>query len=266
MHTENSPEKPALEVQGLQIGYPGANPPLSLCGTLEFDLPEGVLTAVIGVNGVGKSTLLRTLGGLQPAISGRIRIGGQPASGIPAASRARLQSIVLTEPPASRNLTVAELVALGRHPYTNWLGKLSPEDSRITGEAIRRMELEALRDRPCHTLSDGQLQRVLIARALAQDTPLILLDEPTTHLDLYHKVRILKGLRSIAHETRKTILFTTHEIDLAIQLCDRMLILQQAESVFGEPCELIRVGAFEELFPEDTVIFDPDSGVFRINK
>lgn len=258
--------KPILEARGLRIGYPGATPPLSLCGELNFGLSAGVLVAVVGINGVGKSTLLRTLGGMQPELSGEIQIMGEPAGKLSALRRARLQSLVLTEPPASRNLTVAELVALGRHPYTNWIGQHSGEDRACIEKALERMELVNLRDRPCHTLSDGQLQRVQIARALAQDTPLILLDEPTTHLDLYHKVHILKGLRTIAQDTRKTVLFTTHEIDLAIQLCDRILILHRDHSVFGDPCQLIDQGAFETLFPEDTVRFDRQSGAFRIAK
>lgn len=257
---------PILEANGLRIGYPGAKPPLALCGELNFALPTGLLAAVVGINGVGKSTLLRTLGGMQPELSGEIKIGGGPAGRLSALRRARLQSLVLTDPPASRNLTVAELVALGRHPYTNWIGQQSEQDRACIEKSLQRMELENLRDRPCHTLSDGQLQRVQIARALAQDTPLILLDEPTTHLDLYHKVHILKGLRDIAHDTQKTVLFTTHEIDLAIQLCDRILILHRDHSVFGDPCQLIDQGAFETLFPEETVLFDRESGAFRIAK
>lgn len=261
-----SRETPALEVRGLKIGYPLASPPVALCGTLGFALPKGMLTAIIGINGVGKSTLLRTLAGMQPALEGSIGLLGTDSEHLGASERARLQSIVLTDPPASRNLTVMELVSLGRHPYTNWLGKLTPGDLSHISDAIQRMELTGLRDRPCHTLSDGQLQRVQIARALAQDTPLILLDEPTTHLDLYHKVRILKGLRSIAHETGKSVLLTTHEIDLAIQLSDRMLILREDGGVFGDPCELIEAGAFRALFPEETVRFDDSAGVFRVNK
>ena len=264
--TNGQAADPILEATGLRIGYPGAKPPLSLCGELNFGLPSGLLAAGAGINGVGKSTLLRTLGGMQPELSGEIRIGGKPAAKLPAQRRARLQSLVLTEPPASRNLTVTELVALGRHPYTNWIGQHTGEDRECIEKALQRMELGNLRERPCHTLSDGQLQRVQIARALAQDTPLILLDEPTTHLDLYHKVQILKGLRAIAHDTGKTVLFTTHEIDLAIQLCDRILILHRDRSVFGDPCQLIEQGAFEKLFPEETVRFDRESGAFRIAK
>ena len=163
-------------------------------------------------------------------------------------------------------MTVQELITLGRQPYTNWLGNLSHDDVLKINEAIQMLELASLKDKKCYELSDGQLQRVLIARALAQDTDIILLDEPTTHLDLYHKVQIFKLLKSIAHETQKTILFTSHEIDMAIQLCDKILILDGASNPFEEPCVLIEKKAFDSLFPSDTIIFDKQTGAFKIQK
>ncbi len=257
---------PALHTRDLRIGYGRGRDPLVLTDGLSFALPEGSLTAVVGINGVGKSTLLRTLAGMQPALGGSIFIGEVPLTDMPPSKRAEGLSVVLTEPPASRNLTVRELVSLGRHPYTNWLGQLGETDRTAIAGALERMELHTLSDRPCHTLSDGQLQRALIARALAQDTTLMLLDEPTTHLDLYHKVKILKGLQAIAHETGKTIIFTTHEIDLAIQLCDYLLVLRDRDAAFGSPCQLIEAGAFGSLFPQDTIWFDPSIGRFQVNK
>lgn len=263
---DSTPISHALHTRDLRIGYGAKKEPLVLTEGLSLALPEGSLTAVVGVNGVGKSTLLRTLAGMQPALGGRVFIGGSALSEMAPSKRAEALSVVLTEPPASRNLTVRELVGLGRHPYTNWLGQLADTDREAIAKALERMELEALSDRPCHTLSDGQLQRALIARALAQDTPLMLLDEPTTHLDLYHKVKILKGLQAIAHQTGTTIIFTTHEIDLAIQLCDYLLVLRNRQSAFGSPCQLIEAGAFGSLFPEDTIRFDPNIGRFQVNK
>ena len=222
--------------------------------------------AIVGVNGIGKSTLLRTLGKVQPKLSGKITINGKSLEDHKPLQLASELSVVLTEPIASRNMTVLELVALGRSPYTNWLGTLSAHDKSKIESAIRQMELGKLQNKKCHELSDGQLQRVMIARALAQDTSVILLDEPTTHLDLYHKVQILKLLKSIAHETCKTIVFTTHEIEMAIQICDKILILDGDDNLFGEPCELIEKKAFEKLFPADTVSFDSKTGAFRIQK
>lgn len=264
--SDSLPIPHALHTRDLRIGYGGSKAPLVLTEGLSFALPEASLTAVVGVNGVGKSTLLRTLAGMQPALGGSVHIRNEALSGMPPAKRAEWLSVVLTEPPASRNLTVRELVSLGRHPYTNWLGQMGEKDREAIAQALERMELQDLAHRACHTLSDGQLQRALIARALAQDTALMLLDEPTTHLDLYHKVKILKGLQAIAHETGKTIIFTTHEIDLAIQLCDHLLVLRNRESAFGSPCELIEGGAFTSLFPEDTIRFDPKIGRFQVNK
>lgn len=157
-------------------------------------------------------------------------------------------------------------MALGRQPYTNWFGKLAEEDIAIINNSIALLELHPFLNKKCFQLSDGQLQRVLIARALIQDTDIILLDEPTTHLDLYHKVQILKLLKSIAHETNKTILFTSHEIELAIQLCDKMLILDGITNAFDEPCNLIANNNFDSLFPTDTISFDPNTGSFRIKE
>lgn len=256
----------ALDVSNLEIGYRDKGRTTPLSGKVSFELPPGSLNAVVGINGIGKSTLLRTLSGMQPSLSGEILIEGTPLKKLQLSKRAQLLSIVLTEPLASKNLRVREMVSLGRHPYTNWLGQLGHGDKQLIAESLHKMELTHIADQPCHTLSDGQLQRALIARALAQDTPLVLLDEPTTHLDLYHKVQILKLLREVAHTAGRTILFSTHEIGLAIQLCDHILLLQKEEASFGTPCELIEKGDFERMFPGEAIRFDPDSGNFLVNK
>lgn len=210
--------------------------------------------------------MLRTLGNFQPKISGTIEIEGKELYSYNEIQIASKISVVLTEPIASKNLSVYELLALGRQPYTNWLGKLAADDISIINNSISLLELESFLDKKCFQLSDGQLQRILIARALIQDTNIILLDEPTTHLDLYHKVQILKLLKSIAHKTNKVILFTSHEIELAIQLCDKMLILDGRENAFNEPCKLIKNKKFDSLFPADTISFDANTGSFRIMK
>ncbi|MGB3149252.1 MAG: ABC transporter ATP-binding protein [Maribacter sp.] len=246
----------------MSIGYKS----VSICDNINFELKNGELTAIVGINGIGKSTLLRTLGNFQPKVSGTLKINGRDLENFQPLELASKISVVLTEPVASKNLTVQELIALGRQPYTNWLGKLSTEDLLKVNEAIQMLELSNLKDKKCYELSDGQLQRVLIARALAQDTDIILLDEPTTHLDLYHKVQILKLLKSIAHQTKKTILFTSHEIEMTIQLCDKILILDGIENPFEQPCTLIENKAFEHLFPSDAITFDSTTGAFRIQK
>lgn len=251
-----------LEVHGLSIGYND----ITVCSNITFSSKESECTAIVGINGIGKSTLLRTLGNLQPSLGGEIKISNKPIAQMSSNDIAKRVSVVLTEPISSKNLTVRELIALGRQPYTNWIGRLNSSDLKQISAAIEMLELNGLKDKKCYELSDGQLQRVMIARALAQDTDIILLDEPTTHLDLFHKVRILKLLKSIAHRTKKTVLFTSHEIEMCIQLCDKILILEGDTNPFDDPCKLIKNRDFEHLFPSDVIQFDPSSGTFRIQK
>jgi len=251
-----------IAAKDLSIGYKN----LTVASEISFDTLSGELIGIVGINGIGKSTLLRTLGKIQPELSGSISINGQPLDSLNTATLASKISVVLTESIASKNLTVQELIALGRQPYTNWIGTLTEQDQTKITEAIQMLQLEDLANKKCFELSDGQLQRVLIARALAQDTSIILLDEPTTHLDLYHKVQILKLLKSITEKTKKTILFTSHEIEMVLQLCDKMLLLNETSSFFGKPIELIEQGAFNNLFPSDTVSFDATTRTFRIKK
>ncbi|MGW9686626.1 ABC transporter ATP-binding protein [Flagellimonas sp. 2504JD1-5] len=255
-------QKHSITVKNLSVGYKNK----SVADHIGFTMEPGQLCAIVGVNGVGKSTLLRTLGKLQPKLSGEIELNGKALELHSSFELAKTLSFVLTEQPASKNLTVQELIALGRQPYTNWIGTLTTEDKRQVEESLSSFILTDLRYNKCHELSDGQLQRVLIARAMAQDTPLILLDEPTTHLDLYHKVQILKLMQQLAHSKQKTIIFTTHEIDLAIQLADKILILDGQENPFGTPNELIEQKCFEKLFPSRMVQFDSTTGSFKVNK
>lgn len=254
-----------LQARDLEIGYQLGKSRNSVCRAIGFDIGEGEMAAIVGVNGIGKSTLLRTLGRVQPKLSGKIIVNKKDIEEFKSRDWAMEVSVVLTEVPASKNLTVQQLISLGRHPYTNWIGTLSGYDIERIREAIQMVGLDNMRHKKCHELSDGQLQKVMIARALAQDTRIILLDEPTTHLDLYHKVQILKLLQQIAHQTQKIVLYTTHEIDLAIQLCDKILILQQHSNVFGTPQELIDSEHFYNLFPKDTIRFDPKSASFKVN-
>ena len=251
-----------LEVKKLTIGYTNT----SVIQNISFKLNSSEFCAIVGVNGIGKSTLLRTLGKLQPKLDGQIHLEGKKITDYSALEFAKKASLVLTEPIASKNLTVKELVSLARQPYTNWLGRLTSIDKEHINKCILDLELNTIKEKKCHQLSDGQLQRVLIARAMAQDTPLILLDEPTTHLDLNHKVQIFKLLQHLAHKHKKTIVFTTHEIDLAIQLCDKILLLDGKENSFDSPKELIEKGAFNSLFTSELVHFDVKTGSFKVNK
>lgn len=248
--------------KALEIGYGKT----TVAKNINFSVAAGELCAIVGINGIGKSTLLRTLGHLQPKISGEIWQDAEQIEALKPEALARKISVVLTEPLASKNLSVVELIALGRQPYTNWIGSLTEKDKQHVQASMAALELTGLKERKCHELSDGQLQRALIARAMAQDTPTILLDEPTSHLDLHHKVQILKLLKELADIHHKTIIFTTHEIDLAIELCDKILVLNGKSNCFGKPHELIAQGAFDAIFPSETIQFDAQSGSFRIRK
>ncbi|WP_246865772.1 ABC transporter ATP-binding protein [Croceivirga thetidis] len=249
-----------LHIENLSVGYKNK----AIIEAVEFQLNKGEICAIVGVNGIGKSTLLRTLGKLQPKINGSIQIENRELEAYSPIDLAKQIALVLTDSIASKNLRVKELLALGRQPHTNWIGTLLKEDQEIIRETLQNFQLENLKDKKCHELSDGQLQRVLIARAMVQDTPLILLDEPTTHLDLSHKVGIFKLLKDLAHVHKRTVLLTTHEIELAIQLADKMLVLNGKENPFGTPQDLISKGYFDELFPKDVVQFDAKTGTFRV--
>ncbi|QLE03144.1 ABC transporter ATP-binding protein [Galbibacter sp. BG1] len=255
-----------LETFKLEVGYLGKSGKTSIATNINFQLLPGELTAVVGANGIGKSTLLRTLANVQDRLSGEIKIKKKELKIYSSIQLAKEISVVLTEHIPAKNLSVTEVIALGRQPYTNWIGVLSEADKEKVNEVISLVGLESLKDKKCFELSDGQLQRVMIARALAQDTSIIILDEPTTHLDIYHKAYVLKLLKTIAQKTGKTILFSTHEIDLAIQLCDKMLILDRNTSAFNEPCNLISEGSFQNLFPKDLISFNAETGTFKINK
>nr|WP_156276655.1 ABC transporter ATP-binding protein [Christiangramia aestuarii] len=248
----------------MKVGYRKKSGDLILASGVNIDIKSGELVAVIGVNGAGKSTLLKTLSGIIQSVDGQVFISGNKLSKTEPDKLSKHISLVLTEQMLSKNLSVMELVALGRQPYTNWIGRLTKKDLKKIMHALQLVNIEDIRDKKCHELSDGQFQKVLIARALAQDTPLIILDEPTTHLDLYHKAYVLKLLQQLTKETGKAILFASHEINLALQLCDKLLILKDRKALFGKPAELIETDAFKDLFPGHLIHFDKESSSFKI--
>ncbi|MEZ4857904.1 MAG: ABC transporter ATP-binding protein [Flavobacteriaceae bacterium] len=253
-----------LTATQLSIGYLSKKKDTVVAENLSFKLNKGELIGLVGANGIGKSTLLRTLTGMQKPLSGSVSIFGKNLEGYHPLELAALLSVVFTEAPTSKNLSVLEFVSLGRQPYTNWMGTLTPTDKEKIDWALTITDTQKLSQRKCFELSDGQLQRVAIARALAQDTPIIILDEPTTHLDLYHRAYVLKLLKKLTKETEKIILFSTHEIDLAIQLSDKIGVLTKDAFYFDQPCNLIEQGKFNSLFPEDTIQFDSKTGRFTI--
>lgn len=254
--------KKILSASNLSIGYKSKNHTNTIAENLNLNLENGQLIALVGANGIGKSTLLRTLTGIQKPLAGTVILNDKDIFSYEPLDLAQNLSLVLTEKLPPSNLTVFELIVLGRQPYTNWLGKLSATDLEKINVAIALTHSNHLIDKKHHEISDGQLQIVLIARALAQDTALIILDEPTTHLDLQHKVAVFKLLKKLSKETNKCILFSTHDIDLAIQLSDEMIVMTEEAVVQDQPCNLITKGIFDTIFKDETLFFDKEKGKF----
>ena len=260
-----SSNKSVLSTSNLSIGYQSKKEKNIIAENLNLTFEQGKLISLVGGNGIGKSTLLRTLTGIQKPLSGTVLLNNKNISSYQSIDLAQNLSLVLTEKLPPSNLSVFELIALGRQPYTNWLGKLSAEDLDKINEAISLTHTEHLIDKKNYEISDGQLQIVLIARALAQDTALIILDEPTTHLDLHHKVSVFKLLKKLSQETNKSILFSTHDIDLAIQVSDEMIVMTESSVEQDQPCNLITKGVFNSLFKDSSITFDGEKGKFVIN-
>lgn len=245
----------SISTNSLTIGYriaSGTEYPVQT--DLNFSLHTGEMVCMLGPNGCGKSTLLRTLAGLQPALSGEYKIQNSDR-------QEKSVALVLTERLSMDNTTVHDVVAMGRYPYTSFLGGLSEQDERIIAESLEAVgfDLGALNSTlsPFNAHSDGEKQRILIAKALAQQTPIILLDEPTAHLDLPHRILILRLLRQLAHEQGKTVLISTHELDLALALSDRILLMSPAGRgiQLDTPEALKKADAFTSAFGMD--IFSP---------
>ncbi len=254
-----------LRASKISIGYSNKKEKSVIASDIYLSLEKAKLIALIGANGIGKSTLLRTITGIQKPLLGTVLLNGKNIHELDTLTLAKNLSVVLTEKLPPSNLTVWELIALGRQPYTNWIGKLTDNDIAKVNEAIALTQISHLASKKHYEISDGQLQIVLIARALAQDTPLIILDEPTTHLDLLHKVVLFKLLKKLTQETGKCILFSTHDIDMAIQLSDEMIIMTPEVVVQDQPCNLIMKGSFNTLFKDEHIVFDSEKGKFVIS-
>ncbi|MBR1631255.1 MAG: ABC transporter ATP-binding protein [Paludibacteraceae bacterium] len=246
---------------------------------LELHVYSGELVCMLGMNGCGKTTLLRTLSGLQNALSGHVRIHGacvQQQADMPQQQSADLSqldlqvraqqiAVVLTDRVDTQNLSVFDVVATGRYPYATWLGKLTNADRDAIQNAIAAVGLQPLTHRYLSDLSDGERQRVMIAKALAQDTPIILLDEPTAHLDLPNRMSMMLLLRQLAHEQNKAVLMSTHELELALQAADKLWLLQQQKPVVcGIPEDLVLNESLQQVFQSDSYIFDLSDGSFEM--
>lgn len=258
---------PFLQLSHVSIGYPTSGGTKIVQSDLTLTAGEGELIALIGKNGCGKSTLLRSIACLQPLLQGSMHLNGENLREISPKRRARLLSVVLTEQQPVASFTVQELIAIGRDPYTGWLGSLTREDDRIIHEAMEMTYLEGFAQRNIHELSDGERQRVFIARALAQDTPVILLDEPTSHLDLPNRINILLLLQKLARETGKTIFISTHELETAMQVADKLWLMEKEKGItVGVPEDLVLKGIFDRVFHHPSYEFDKEYGSFVVQK
>ena len=245
-------------LKNLVIGYPAHN----VAGPITASLHQGELCCLLGANGAGKSTLLRTLAAFQPALSGDILLNGRTLSDITPRELSTMVGIVLTERIRMAGITVRDMVAMGRSPYTNFWGRLTADDNRQVDEALQLVGISDFANRRISTLSDGERQKVMIAKALAQNTPIILLDEPTAFLDFPSKVEVMLLLSRLAHDMQKSIFLSTHDLDLALQTADRLWLMGKGMFDVGTPREL--ADKLPHYFPSQHLTFAPDSLRFTI--
>ena len=255
-----------IHIKDLSIGYPGKGEVKVVAGHINAGINSGELTCLLGANGIGKSTLLRTLSAFQPKLSGEIFIQGKEIEQYKDKELSMAISVVLTEKCEVRNMTVTELVGLGRTPYTGFWGTLDEDDKRIVERSISLVKIEKLADRMVHTLSDGERQKVMIAKALAQETPIIFLDEPTAFLDFPSKVEMMQLLHRLSRDTGKTIFMSTHDLELALQIADKIWLMDKMNGVIiGTPEDLSLNGSLSAFFAHKGIIFDIETGLFRVD-
>lgn len=254
-----------IDLKELSVGYTKGSRNIFILKNLTISLRKAQLTCLVGKNGVGKSTLLRTIAGVQAALEGNVMINHAPISQLSANELAATVSVVLTDRIFAGSLTIEELVALGRFPYTNWLGTLTDKDQRKIDEALVLTGIDHLRSCSIHELSDGQFQKSLIARALAQDGDIMILDEPTAHLDLVNKISILKLLKELTRKTHKSVLIATHDLEFSLSIADQLWIARGTDEFHaGCPEDLVLNGQFKFLIDHDAVDFNMDNGRFSI--
>ena len=251
-----------LKTENLTIGY-GAK---AVQRGLNLEAQARDLICLTGTNGSGKSTLLRTLAGLQPALGGKVMIANKDIASLNVHQRSTLFSLVLTDDIDIERLTVRELVAMGRFPYTNWAGSLSKKDDEIIDKALKDVHLSHKADSMINHISDGEKQRAVIAKALTQDTPLVLLDEPTAHLDLPNRIEIMLLLRRLSVSTGKSFILSTHELDLALQMADKIWLMTPSGVEIGMPEDLMLTGSFQSAFGSESFSFDAIDGHCHIHQ
>lgn len=239
-----------LSIDSLRIGYGSGNRRSILLPQLNACAKSGEMVAVIGRNGIGKSTLLRSIIGLQPFYGGTVMINGENLTEIPRLELARRIGYISTEIIRVSNMTVYDLVALGRFPHTNWIGRIDGRSREAITSAIEKTGLSKLSDRYINELSDGERQRVMVARVLAQDADIMVMDEPSAFLDLPGKYEIMNLIRNLSR-SGKTVIFSTHDINIALRLTDRIWLILKDRLIEGSPEELLKNGSFDSLFEAD---------------
>jgi iron complex transport system ATP-binding protein len=258
-----STSKTILTTQGLRVGYNSAKEEKVLFSRLDLKLNKGELTCLLGPNGSGKSTLIRTLTGIQKPLSGTVSIAGRQLDTYSQKELARSISLVLTDRNAPGNLTGYALVSLGRFPYTSWMGSLGEADKERIHQAMASTGTLAFANRHIGELSDGERQKIMIARALVQDTEMIFLDEPTAHLDLPNRIEIFHLLRELAHQSDKAILLSTHEMNMALSSADKLWLVTNEQAIAtGLPEDLVLSGELEKSFTRESLVFDYKTGGF----
>ncbi len=254
-----------IYINNLSIGYASGARKKIVAANLNAQIDKGELVCLLGSNGAGKSTLMRTICGFQPFFDGEISILGKTIGSFTEKEISRLVSVVLTDRIVVPNATVYELVSYGRSPYTGILGRTNKKDQQIIEKAIEQCGIAHKKDAQLSSISDGERQKAFIAKALAQDTPVILLDEPTAFLDLPARVEIIQLLRRISSESGKSVLLSTHDLDLALQMADRLWLLHNnGPLVTGSPEDLLLQNAFQILFQNKGIEFDTKTGLFRV--
>jgi iron complex transport system ATP-binding protein len=255
---------PILSAKELSIGYDHGDSDRCIARGLDLSLKAGEFVCLLGPNGTGKSTLIRSLSGMQAPLAGEILISGSDFHSIPPRQRARLVSVVLTETLPMGMMDAYAMVALGRHPYSGWFGALAPEDHARIEWALGAVGARDLARRQVGELSDGERQKISIARALAQETKVMLLDEPTAFLDLPRRVELMRILRDLAHSKGLALLLSTHDLDLALRFADRLWVLNhQGELIQGYPEAIAMSGDFARVFESENLDWDPTIGSFR---
>jgi iron complex transport system ATP-binding protein len=253
-----------LRTLDLAVGYPSKRSPGVVLEALNLSVRSGELVCLLGPNGIGKSTLLRTLSRIQPALSGSIDIDGVNLQQLNPIDLARRLGVVLTERPLVGALPAYRLVELGRYPHLNWLGRLGPRDHEVVNWAIKAVAAGHLAMRDSSKLSDGERQRFMIARALAQEPSLLLLDEPTAFLDVPSRVELMGLLRRLARQQGLAIVVSTHDLELALRMADTLWVITPEGRLYsGAPEDVILAGRIREAFPAESISFQPEERVFR---